>query len=736
MRFIGYESRVQTFPALPGQPVRFTLSPSLLELPELVVTGENPAINIMRRVIAEKQRWRATFETYKVKAYNRFRLENDTGIVSIWESSTIAFWDKERGIREISLAQKRTANTDIEDLLPAALFMKNLYDDDIEVAGHTIMGVTHKNALDHYTFTLPGTRVIDGKIVYDIDVRPSSKLGSGFTGSVAVLDETYALLSVDLEPGEAFLFPLPIKSLTVRYRQQYSQFGSDVWLPVDLRSSLTLDISFQGLLSFPTFHIEQFTRLSDFELNIPVPDSLYESNEIVAADSTMIAMIEPAKLEDVAIPLTEEELIAYETIDSTMTIARAFKPRGLLARFVNTTDDSSDRRERRRRRGRSAREADSDAADTGSSIGDYVELSFSEDMWYNQVEGFHLGGGVSLGFDYNITLSGRAGYQTARKGWTYGADVRVGRRRWIEVGYLDHVPRRYRSAVRGRLLNSLSVLFSEPDYYDYFHEERLYVSVGTRIPGLNAATAQITLSDSRHRSEVRNISGAVFGTPSLIIPNAPIDEGSLQSVFLRLRYTGGDSVPYGIGGEYSVQFDVEQSLGGSIVEAGHFIQFSGALAWRIPTFYNRRFLPNTLDFKIVAGTYSGHLPRQRFGIVDGSAILATFGGLRTRKERPYEGESYAAFLAEHSFRTILFERLGLRKLVRYGWNIILTGAVAKTWVSDGRAADLSPAVEITENVHTELGISLSGLFGLVRIDYARRMDASGYTVGITVARIF
>ncbi|GMQ82156.1 MAG: DUF5686 and carboxypeptidase-like regulatory domain-containing protein [Rhodothermia bacterium] len=728
VRFIGYRSSIRTFRSAPSDPVRFALSPSRLDLPEIVISGENPAVNIMRRVIEEKQRWRESFETYRVNAYNRFRMENDTGIVSIWESSTLAFWDKERGIREISLAQKQTANTEIDELLPAALFMNNLYDDDVEVAGHTIMGVTNKDALSYYDFSLSGTRAIDEHLVYDIDVKPRSKLGSGFIGSVAVLDSVFALLSVELEPGASFLFPPPIKNLTVRYRQQFSRFGSDVWLPVDLRSTVALDISFGGLLSFPTFYIRQFTRLSDFELNVALPDSLYESHDIVVADSMLISKLEIAKLEDLAIPLTANEVTAYETIDSTMTLEKSFRPRGLLARFVNVSAGSSERDDgRARSRG--------GGIQSRSLIAEHVDMRLEPATWYNQVEGLHVGGSLALEIESRIRLTGRAGYQTARKGWTYGGDLRIGRRTWIGVGFLDHVPRRYGSDIQGRFLNSLSVLSSRPDYFDYLHERTGYVSIGTRIPWWRAASAQVTFSDSRHDNEIRNISRGLIGSPDVFIPNSEIDAGTLQSIFLRLSYQE-DSVPFGIGGQYTARIDVERSVGGTIVEDGYYTRIGGVVVWRIPTFYRRRLLPNTLDFKLTAGTFSGHLPRQRWGTIDGSAILTTFGGLRTRRERPYEGESYVAFMAEHSFRTILFERLGLQRLVRYGWNLILTGAVARTWISDQRIGEYSDLAENPQTVHSELGVSLSGLFGLVRIDYTRRMDASGYSIGIAVARMF
>ncbi|TDI75174.1 MAG: carboxypeptidase-like regulatory domain-containing protein, partial [Bacteroidetes bacterium] len=716
VRYIGYQSSTKEFSGPPDGRVIFSLEPSRLELPELIVTGENPAYNIMRRVIEEKKRWSASFDTYRVNAYNRFRMENDTGIVSIWESSTIAFWDKERGIREISLAQKQTANTEIDELLPAALFMKNFYDDDIEVAGHVLMGVTHKNALDYYHFELTGTRAIDDQLVYDISVRPKSKLGSGFVGSIAVLDEVYALLAIELEPGEAFLFPLPIKNLTIHYRQQFSRFGSDVWLPVDLRSSIALDISFQGLLSFPTIHIEQFTRLSNFELNVELPDSLYESDDIITADSTFIASVSVAALEDLAIPLTPEETLAYITIDSTMTLEKAFKPRGILARFVDTENDSD---REGRRNGRRSRGSDGNGS---PSFLDLYEVGVSPDIWFNQVEGWHLGGAGTLDIDRKVLLTGRVGYETARKDWTFGGQMRIGNRRWIEVGYLDHVPRRYLSEVTGRLLNSIDVLLLQPDYFDYVHEKKFYFTFSSRVKGLRGLRFSATLATADYSDVERNISDTFFGTPSHVIENAQIDTGTLQSVSVKFEFKDPDSIPFGIGGQYTAELNVEQSLGGSIVDDGHFTRVDASVVWRVPTFYSRRLLPNSLELKLTGGTVSGRLPRQRFGVVDGSTLLTPFGGLRTRKDRPYEGESFAAVLVEHSFRTILFERLGLRTLVRYGWNVIVTGAVAKTRIEDGRLApDESEPGTPPGQVHSEVGLSLSGIFGLARLDYSYRL---------------
>ena len=126
--------------------------------------------------------------------------------------------------------------------MPAAAMALNLYDDDIRVGGHRIIGVTHPDALSRYRFELIGERRLDDVTVYDIAVEPRNDLLMGFVGRVSVLDEAFAMIEVDLRPGRAFLHPLPIRRFEVAYQQQFSNYGTDAWLPVDLRSSSVFEL--------------------------------------------------------------------------------------------------------------------------------------------------------------------------------------------------------------------------------------------------------------------------------------------------------------------------------------------------------------------------------------------------------------------------------------------------------------------------------------------------------------
>src|SRR5690606_410936 len=58
-RHIGYVTGRISVPERTDTPILITLAPAVLELDELFVTGDEFGDNIMRKVIEEKQKWRA-----------------------------------------------------------------------------------------------------------------------------------------------------------------------------------------------------------------------------------------------------------------------------------------------------------------------------------------------------------------------------------------------------------------------------------------------------------------------------------------------------------------------------------------------------------------------------------------------------------------------------------------------------------------------------------------------------
>lgn len=724
VRFIGYEtSRIEVDSS--GRPIRVALRASAITLPEITITGEDPAVRIMRRVIEEKQRWRAEMRTYSVEAYNRFRMENDTGIVSIWESSTRAFWDRERGVREIALWQQQTRNMQLGDFMPAALFVVNLYDDDVEVAGHRLMGVTHPDALDAYRFHLESIESQGEKDVYVISVQPRRDTFAGFRGTIRVLDQDYGLLSVALEPGEAFLFPPPIQYVTVAYRQQFSPFGGDFWLPMDLQTEMDLKVGVARMLDFPPFRIRQTSRLSDFAINIPLPDSLYESNERLVVDSSLVRV--DARPPDLAaVPLSEREAAAYATIDSTLTMDKAYEPSGVFARFVKNDVDGNGS-------GNGNRNGGSGAVN-GRVKG--LELGLVPDFEYNRVAAWHLGLKPRISLAKGFDLIGAVAWESAPGTISGAAGLRIGNRYRIEAVVEDETAKQIESVVKATLVNSGSVLLGEDDYFDYYRRRGVRIDMSGRRVTAARVGLKARLGMEEHTSLLQGIRKSAFGRPLDERFNPPVEEGTLT--YLRVEASREwDGLPVPIGPQKMLTVRGEWSLGGQIGDRSPYGRYEMDLFWRFPTFFQRRLIANALDVRLVAGLATSQAPPQRWGAVDGATILSTFGSLKTTDHPPYVGNQWLLLAWEHSFRTVPFEWMDWGWAIQRQWNVIVHGASG--W---SRFQGTDPAVLVSTGAvsapagHHEIGLSLSGLFTMFRLDTAWRLDHPGFRVGISAARIF
>ncbi|MEE9169431.1 MAG: DUF5686 family protein, partial [bacterium] len=697
------------------------LEPVVIDMGAVVVTAEDPAVSIMREVIRRKKIWRSKLYSYRVDAFTRQRLENDSSIVVITESISEAFWDRKKGSREVIKSKRQTSNLSQEENFAGASYVSNFYDDDIEIQGFKLIGPTHPKALRYYKFKLEGQRVLDDKIVYDISVTPSTKLQPTFVGRVSVLDEEYALLEVDLKPGEMILYPQPIKEWNLAYQQQFSNFGRDFWLPVDVRINGSIKIGFPGL-SFPTIKYHQTSKLTNYEVNIVLPDSLYDEKRLLLVDSTTVKQNSDSVFaaSPEVVPLSESEEEAYTELDSTMTMAKAFKPSGPLARFVKIDEDE---------------DGDGSDRDKGSKF----PISFRPQLSYNRVDGAHLGLGLRNRPHKNLVLDVSAAYKTFMKEWAYQARARYSfakhRRGSLELSYRRDTEQRYHSENFSKATTGFLPLFGSDDYFDYYWLEGFRGSIGYRLPRVDLRLST-GIRVEEHSSVTDITSKVLIGSDHVQRPNPAIQAGKLRSIEFTLSY-GEDYVPFGLVGQTRAEFNIEHSpldfLGNEFSFTRYQLSFDG----RINTFLKRRFLPNAIDFRIVAGTFTGTLPVQRFGSLDASlGAFDPFGTFKSLGSYPLEGEKYFAVFWEHNFRTVPFEIVGLRGLAKKDLGIIIHGAHGRTWIDEERLPALTYSPRYQDEFRHEIGISLNGIFGLFRLDYTRRLDEPGDFVGFGLKRFF
>ncbi len=707
VRYIGYRTDTLTVDGLDS--IEFKLEPVGFEMDQMVITDEDPAVWIMRQVIEKKQQWQQKLKTLEVEAYGRITYSNDTGIVAIKESGATVWWDHERGHRGKITMNKKTGNLPSADAIPVGGLFTNLYNDNIRTAGHTLIGITHPDALDHYNFTLKGTRRVDDVIVYDIEVGTKNVYTSGFLGRVSVLDGEFALIEAQLRPGPAFLFPYPIQVSEVAYQQQFSNYSGEVWLPTDLRTQVALDISIGPLLTIPTIDMRMVTRLTDYQLNVTLPDSVFENEQYFVVDSLAIASGDTFEREGTIVPLTPEESIAYASIDSTDTLEKAYAPTGAMSQLIPSD-------------GNRPAILRALSAISFPTIAPYI--------WYNRVDAFH--GGLEVGTEIGDALDLRlqGGLSTGQRGAsriTYKGSARYQKGWFVDVEYHAENAPTYISDARRPLLNSALMLLGQMDYFDYYRREGITGTAGYQL-GWRSATISGTFLHESHRSLTGNVSYDLFGNSEPQRLNPLIPEGDLQSVKVEFSF-GQKSNHLQFGPQRYLKSSVEITTPGSEFTFTRYYLNAG---WRINTLLKRRLIPATLDFGFSVGLASDggrELPPQRSFIVEGGIAAYHWGGaLYTLRGLPYRGNGIVFGHWEHNFRTLPFEVLGMRSFVNNGLSIIAFGGHAFI-----RGAQRANNDWIR---HNELGVSVSGILGIIRVNLAYRLGENIVNPSFSVARIF
>ncbi len=745
VRYLGYKTNEITIEADHQEPLDFLMEEAFLEMQEITVTGEDPAISIMKEVIRRKQIWRENLQNYSVDAYSRQQLKTDTSIVSITESISQAYWDKELGNREVLKSRRQTANIEGSDNFAGVSYLPNFYDDNLEIVEFDVVGVTHPRALSFYNFELVDFTKIDDKVIFEIDVTSKRKLQPLFEGTIFVQDEDYALISVRLRPNSVIVFPPPVQEFNMYYEQQFSNFGGDYWLPVDFRMEGTVEVGVPGL-RFPPIGFKQVSKLNDYKVNTNIPDSIFTDQNWFSIDSTTIDKTDSLFTATVdVVPLSKVELEAYDTLDSTATLEKAFKPKGFLTRFLDLDDeDDSDNDVSVRV------ETNSDGTQTTyrepkePTAFERLRRNTSINARFNRVDAFY--GGLEHEkryLDRRLRSRLRVGYSLGYEEMSHGADIswwplKKSRRLALIGGYDFKTETRYNSELFNKEILSTMPLLGYSDYFDYYRVEGVFFGGAYALKGYGR-TLNARYKYEEHSSIDFKTSYDLLASSFNQRFNPAVQEGTLSS--LTIGYESGEGAEaWGVIGADNIDLKIEQSLS-ALGSDWDFTRFSIDIYRRYSTFYQRRFIPNTLDIRLNAGTFIGELPVQKNGALDAAlGYFTPFGAFRSKRYVPYEGASYVAVHAEHNFRSTPFELLGIPNAAKSGISLITFGGIGQTWLAEKQKqfflTNVGYLPSNAESPHAEVGVSISNIFSLFRIDLAYRLDEPGFYPGIALSRLF
>ena len=723
IQYIGYEIKIITISEISSNDLNISLNPEVIPMQAIVVTSEDPAVSLMKKVIEKKQEWQKRLKTYKAHVYSRIDIANDSGIVYISERISNIFWDDKIGFKEIVLSKHDTQNFSEENFDKDFNFCINFYNDEIINEGAKFIGPTHPDALKYYKFKIINQRAFGNKTIYDLSVSPTSKLQPTYTGQISILDEDFALLEVNLRPSNNFILPFPIQEFNGSFIQHYNNYGNGIWLPVDLVVDANVLVGFPGF-QMPRFYYKNILSMRDYEINIPVPDSLYNDKKIIYDNLAIENWDSLFHKNSFIVPLESAEISAYQEIDSSFYFVDAFTPTGFIADLaIPEMREEAKRANNKKMKEKSAK---------------ISWLHVTPHLWYNRVDGVHFAMVNVYKISERIKLNFSGGYKTVLKKLTYGAGFSYAwledQKGWLGLDYYRGSDTRYKSELYTQTVASILPVFERGDYFDYYWNERVRTYINYRFKKINT-NISLGLNFEKHKSLMGGTIKSLHGSSINQRINPPIDEGILRSFELKLHY-GPKFTPFGIYGQKRLLLNFEYSHPDFISSSFLFTRWQLIIDYRLKTFLKRRALPNTFDFRLVAGTVTGNLPIQKYGSLDtGLGKFSSFGSFKTKQDNPYEGEKYFGFWGEHNFRTVPFELLGINIIAKRGIEFIIHGGFGRTWMSTNTFRNLTYNPQYQGRYHSEIGISINRLFYILRFDISYRIDKPGFYFTFSAPKI-
>ncbi|MEM1269626.1 MAG: carboxypeptidase-like regulatory domain-containing protein [Bacteroidota bacterium] len=696
VRYLGYESDTLRIRAQTPEAVTIRLEPATYALGGLEVSGEDPAVALMRLVIAKKRAMYGRISSFRAEAFSRFTLYRRGQLVHLREQISETYWRPGGGAREVVLTERRQPARAQAFRFAGPMPVVNLYDDEVDIRGIRFVGPTAPDALDAYTFRLGPERVLDGRPAVDVYASPRDPLRSALAGRLVVLTDSLVVAEAQLRPTWFATLPPPILDWSERFVQQFEPSPEGVWLPVNLRREGFVEFGRAGV-NYPRAQFEQVSRLALHVPDQPGPDSLFAGAQRrfvlpFGERRQYLFRGSPSGL----VPLSARETEALEQMPASMSLRRAFFPTGFLTQYVQVRLEETPQ--------------DQGAPPGRRSFGPFERVL----AWYNRVDGVHLGLRQTLRpvdrteLDIGAGVAGLVGSDDVERRPTLRAEgrYRLGSVTFRAGGFDDAVPA-YASAVYARSANTIPTYLGLADYFDYVRRQRLYVGAEART-GLFTLEAQLVTDEDRSISRGTTYEGWWITDGQR--ENPPVDEGQ----FTTARTTA--SLGWA-GSQFSLSWTRD-------LTSGRFDQLDAEFRLSAPTFFRRRPDPQRADLWLRAGTSRGNLPTQRIRAVDGSiGAYTSFGGLRSKRGLPYTGNRYAGLFWRYDFGTVPFERMGLYSLSARSLRLALGGG--HVWTDGGRASPTSG--------HHELTLSAGNLFGYpLWLHLTRRLDTPATLVGFSI----
>lgn len=676
---------------------------------EVVVRAEDPAVRIMRRVIARRRMQEDSLRSYQYRLYSKIVVNTDTltatrssgrgdtAVFSILESIADGYYKSPDRYTNRILQRRQTANIPPQANLVALGTNLSSFAETVTLLGEEIETPFATRALDHAEFTL---RNSEDDTIAIIDVRSPSLLRKGFNGVIYVDTRTNVPLQVELEPNRAVNLPF---NASLAYSQTFVVVDGMV-MPEDLRiaSSLTADILF---IVQPRLDVEVETRCSGYIINPSIDDEVF--------DQWRVELTERALTYDSVFwqqnaygRLSRDEEQAYTDIQRLID-----NPDSLQSTLIN------------RIFGPIARGI--------ARLGRRPFSGFEDVARYNRIHGLYLGVGLRFRPDTTIEIESGIGYGTADRtlyGWLRPTLFLERQQRWsLDASVYNVLQRRDNpNVVRTPLITATSLLFGN-DYGDYYYrrggEAGISYSWGQLVFIRNdlwqrPSSLRMFMRSEDHRSAISRDVWSLF-QPTQERLNPLIVPGTLRSLGaqLRLNYSPARLISrtgLSVSLEHANPSLLPSAFAFTTLQAEGLLRFKPLSVW-------------TTDLVATFGWSDGAVPTQRFGSLESSVNgLAVTGAFRGMRVKEFYGDRYATLSVTQNFGEVIPGVLRIPGIASFGIEFIAFGGVGWTTFSEQTrmltATTLPTTAQTREGLYYEVGLGINRLLLFFRVDINARIS--------------
>ncbi len=704
--YVGYKTDTLTVNVPVNQSINVNLEPEAIKLGEIVVkANEDPAYRIIREAIERKKANRKGLIDFEYDAYSKKILKSAGEVAAIEETFVKGYNKIDKWEKEFILSTHKTENQKKEihsmDFSISESYYIDFSKDTLTLMMNKIFLPIADNAFDYYDYKLLNVTESEGREIYKIKVIPRSKIQPLLQGEITIESSNYALTSANLKTNEGVRFPF-INNLSAKFVQQLGKYDG-YWLPNYIETRAGFVFSLQGLIALDKIQIEEFNSITGYKINIPIPDSIDNAvkskyggytTDTVGKGNKPFEFTRREINAQRPIPLTKSEIKAYADLDSTKTIEKMIKVKGVLAGLIPEPGNQNDTTR-------------SFLSSASGFLTKYITFG------NNRVTGILIGpyfNGPVVKDKLFMDLSGGYSFQRKKPEGELTINYRLKNFliNGIEAAIFNESKRWQLFTPYTEFMNAIAVTAGFDDQFNYYLSSGF--SLGINKYYGNNFSLKLGFVSEKESSLPEMKYHTIIKTNRTPRVNPEIVEGFDRKTYLNISL-GKDPMEIQFIPEdgLTAQFDFSNPAFGSNF---NYKSFHVIGEFTTKTLYKELFIAPYLEIIIDAGMITGNYgPQHLFspGTALGFFSLPqVFKGLNPYK---FAGNGMVAVHVEHNWRTIPFQALGLNFISDLYLDFITGISVLKTWNKSGYMTG-SPM----DGPYWEVYGGLSRILGAFRVD--------------------